>query len=292
MADAGDLEKLPPEIRRQIYTHLLVEPITIAIKHYISPNAYKSGEVTRMDHHRKVFRARKVLDRCRKAWVGAPPSTTSILLANKSIFHEATPVLYGDNHFFLDSAGILQDFLAWIGQSRQHLRHVEVDGRGIMHNETWKAMDRSLRLLESSHSLRALHFYHNGFCRIFWRNSVDIRQMGKRCTPLLRSLQASCEARNLKIDVLEIVKIVLPPCHCEFCTKAAKCYYLPCRVRATHSGYHPRVTILPGGGAYGETSTLCNCFCHDAEDNNRLLDGKLKDEIAKQLGLSTGHEEA
>lgn len=108
VADAGNLEKLPPEIRKQIYTHLLVEPKTIAIKRYINPKAYKSREVARMNHHRKSDRNRKVYDRRRKAWVEAPPSTTSILLVNKVICREATPVFYGSNDFFFDNAGALQ----------------------------------------------------------------------------------------------------------------------------------------------------------------------------------------
>jgi len=225
VADAGNLEKLPPEIRKQIYTHLLVEPKTIAIKRYINPKAYKSREVARMNHHRKSDRNRKVYDRRRKAWVEAPPSTTSILLVNKVICRQATPVFYGSNDFFFDNAGALQDFLAWIGQSRQYIRRVEIDGndgRGIRYNASWKALDRSLGLLESAKGLRALHFYHNGFCGIDSYDHVDIRELGKHCTPLLRSLQATCEACNVKVEVLDVVKIVLPPCHCKLCPEPKK----------------------------------------------------------------------
>jgi hypothetical protein len=118
MTDAGSLQKLPLEIRKQIYTNLLVEPKTIAIKRYINPEAYKSGEVARMNHHRKADRGRKIHDRRRKTWVEAPPSSTAILLVNKVVSQEATPVFYGANDFFFDNAGALQDFLAWIGQAR------------------------------------------------------------------------------------------------------------------------------------------------------------------------------
>ena len=62
MTDAGNLERLPPEIRKQIYTHLLMKPKTIATKRYINPEAYKSGEVARMNHHRKADRGRKMYD--------------------------------------------------------------------------------------------------------------------------------------------------------------------------------------------------------------------------------------
>lgn len=46
-----NLEKLPIEIRRQIYTYLLLEPKTITIKRYINHRAYEKGEVARMNHH-------------------------------------------------------------------------------------------------------------------------------------------------------------------------------------------------------------------------------------------------
>jgi hypothetical protein len=111
-ADSGDLEQLPIEIRKQIYTYLLFEPKTIAIKRYVNLKAYKKGEIARMNHHRKANRNRKVYDRRRKTWVEAPPSSNSILLVNKRVSQEATPVFYGSNNFFVDNAGALQDFLA------------------------------------------------------------------------------------------------------------------------------------------------------------------------------------
>ena len=296
MTDAGNLERLPPEIRKQVYTHLLMEPKTIAIKRYINPKAYKSGEVARMNHHRKADRSRKVYDRRRKTWVEAPPSTTSILLVNKVICQEATPVFYGSNDFCFDNAGALQDFLAWIGQSRQHLRHVEIDGnhgRGIRFNTSWTAMDRSLRLLESAKGLRALHFYHNGFCSSDSYHHVNIGELGKHCMPLLRSLQAACEERNVKFDVLDVAKIALPPCHCKLCPEPKLwCRHLVCHESSTHGSIPSRWLVMPGGGQSEESCRQCACLCGDADDNNRLLDGKLKDEIAKQLGLGTSHEEA
>lgn len=139
VADAGNLDKLPPEIRKQIYTHLLVEPKTIAIERYTT--AHRKSEVVRMNHHRKADHRMKVYDRRRKAWVDAPPATTSILLVNKVICQEATPVFYGSNDFFFDNAGALRDFLTWIGQSRQHLRHVEIAGHDGRRHQIQRIMD-------------------------------------------------------------------------------------------------------------------------------------------------------
>jgi hypothetical protein len=296
VADAGNLEKLPPEIRKQIYTHLLVEPKTIAIKRYIKPKAYKSGEVARMNHHGKADRNRKVYNRRRMTRVEAPPSTTSILLANKLINQEATPVFYGSNNFFFDNAGALQDFLLWIGQSRQHIRHVEIDGRygrGIRFNISWTAMDRSLDLLESATGLRALHFYHNGFCGTDSYHHVGIGELVKHCTTLLRSLQATCKARNVKFDVLDVVKIVLPPCHCKVCPEPkARCRYFIYRDISTHALDRCRIIVTPGCGIYGGSCCSCDCLCEDADDKNKSFNERLKDGIARQLGLDTGREEA
>lgn len=154
-------------------------------------------------------------------------------------------------------------------------------------------MDRPLRLLEFAKGLRALHFYHNGFCSSDSYHHIDIGELGKHCTPLLRSLQATCEARNVEFDVLDVAKIVLPPCHCKVCPESKKrCRYLICRESSTHGFIPSRWLVMPGGGQSEESCRQCACLCEDSDDNNRLLGGRLRDEIAEQLGRSTGHEEA
>jgi len=292
MADAGNLEKLPVEIRKQIYTYLLAEPKTIAIKRYINPKAYKRGEVARMNHHRRSGRSRKVYDRRREAWVDAPSSSSSILFVNKRISQEATPVFYGSNKFFFDNAGVLQDFLDWIGQSRLHLRHVEIDGCGIMHNASWAAMDRSLSLLESCKGLRALHFYHDGFCG-GGRDGASISDVAAHCSPLLRSLRATWEARNLNMDVLDIVKIVLPPCHCQLCPEPKKrCRYSPCRETSAPGLHISRWHVIPGARPRRASLRSCFCDCEAAQDKNRSINEELKEEITRRLGRRTNRYDA
>jgi hypothetical protein len=223
-------------------------------------------------------------------------SSTAILLVNKVVHQEATPVFYGANSFFFDNSGALQDSLAWIGQSKQYLRHVEIDGnhgRGIKYNASWTALDRSLSLLGPAKGLRALHFYHNGFCGSSSYDRVDIRELGGHCTPLLRSLQAACEARNVHLEVLNVVKIVLPPCHCKLCPEPKKrCRYFACREFSTHGLCRLRLIATPGGGQSGESCHSCKCLCEDADDNNKLFNETMKDEIMRQLGLETNHEDA
>jgi hypothetical protein len=147
-------------------------------------------------------------------------------------------------------------------------------------------MDHSLSLLESSRGLRALHFSHTSFCTGNYFNKVDIWELGRHCAPLLRSLQTTCKARNVNLDVLDVVKIALPPCHCKLCPEPKKrCQYLACREGSIHEHCPFRVITTPGGGAYGETSYSCGCLCDDADRKNGFMSGLLEDEISRQLML-------
>lgn len=116
MADAGDLGKLPLEIRKHIYTHLLVEAKAIALKCHIHPRG--QTEVVRKSRTHKPGNANPYSrvrvysrDQGRNIWVNAPLRIISILLTNKLISQEAAPVLYGCNKFFFDDAGAMRDFL-------------------------------------------------------------------------------------------------------------------------------------------------------------------------------------
>lgn len=180
MADAGDLGKLSLEIRKQVYTHLLVEANTIALKCHIHPR--RQAKVVRKSRLSKPSKANPYSrvrvysrDEGRYIWMNAPIRITSILLTNKLISQEAAPVLYGSYEFFFDDAAALHEFLTCIGQSKQHLRHVELKGDGItlqpskalrftLDKLSWTTMDRSLDLLKAAKDLRALNFYHTGFC--------------------------------------------------------------------------------------------------------------------------------
>lgn len=228
-------------------------------------------------------------DRRRKAWVDAPPSTTTILLVNKQVSPEATLVFYGSNDFFFENAGALRDFLAWIGHSKQHLCHIEINGQGILFNTPWTAMDHSLGLLKASKGLRALHFYHNGFCSGN-NDGAGIGDVAAHCSLLLKSLQATWDARNVKMNVLDIVKVVLPPCHCTLCPEPKKqCQYHSCRGKSIHERRRSRWNTTPGGGPCGVSLRFCACDCEAAEDKNRSMNEELKNGIRKQLGLDTDY---
>jgi hypothetical protein len=125
------------------------------------------------------------------------------------------------------------------------------------------------------------------------RDRADVDELAVHCSPLLKALQATCEARNVNIDILGVVKIVLPPCHCELCPEPKKrCHYFVCRDLSTHALSNERLIAMPGGGMYGESTRQCAFDCEAADDINKSFNEKLKVVITGELGLDIEHEDA
>ena len=140
MADAGDLGKLPPEIRKEIYTYLLVENETIPIKRLLrDKRERKSGTVAL------------------QSWTGR---SSGVLRVNKLISEEAAQVLYGYNKIEFLNAGALRHFLEQIGDAKRHLRHVAIYQDGIIFMKSWNSMKQSIQMLASAKALRTLEVSH------------------------------------------------------------------------------------------------------------------------------------
>jgi hypothetical protein len=128
MADAGDLEKLPLELRKQVYAHLFVESKNIAISRYrIGPGK----QVARSDNRRDCTHRGEIFDPHQVKRVTAPPGITLLLLVNKVLNQEATETFCGLNGFEFPDSDVLKCFLEVIGNSRQHLH----PGRPIALND-------------------------------------------------------------------------------------------------------------------------------------------------------------
>lgn len=112
MADAGDLGKLPPEIRKEIYTYLLAESDTIAITTFL-----RAKRKHKYDTAALQLRGTK--------------SSSEVLRVNKLIHEEAAQVLYGCNKFEFHNAVPLYHFLEQIGDAKSHLRHVTLPGHSF-----------------------------------------------------------------------------------------------------------------------------------------------------------------
>jgi hypothetical protein len=214
MADSGDLGKLPPEIRKEIYSYLLVEPTKVGILRQL---VNKKAKVARMDHHRNKKHRKQIYDRDTRKWKKAPPCITSLLLVNKLTSQEAAQVLYGFNKFEFLHAAALETFLHNIGPCRQYLRDITIFGKGLFYKGVWAAMDRSLGLLSQTPSLRSIEISHVALCGNFTgvadKNlTVTPEELVRHCKTLLESLKATFENQNLNLSIFDVIRIVLPRC--------------------------------------------------------------------------------
>lgn len=286
MADAGDLGKLPLELRKQVYTHLLVEFKKVTIIRF---GEEKKGRVVRIDHHRRYDKHRgQVYNRRRRRWVKAP-CKTGLLLANKMVNQEAAPVFYRLNVFEFMLADALECFLECLGDSRQYLRHLAFDGRIVLHRYKWNPTERSLQLLAQAGGLRSLELSHAALCSpprvsnnqwVSDRSSIwDTNSLAGYCKHLLKSLKASLDRQDLKMSILDMIKIVLPPCA------------LDDGCKASHDSVHARSEESYRGIPVNGYNLVCTCACEAAEENNRKLVQSLKKEIARHLGLDIDQKE-
>lgn len=263
MADAGDLGKLPPEIRKDIYAHLLVEPKAIPVKRYL----YKDEDESKFDeyHTRGLFDRKS---RMRRA--------NSILRVNKLINEEATQVMYSCNRFMFQNAGALRLFLEQIGGSKGHLRHVGISEHGYKFMGSWKAMDVSITMLaSSSRGLRTLEVSHLAFCHRHKR-MLQIKDLVQHCKPLLQALHDEFVEENLNASVFDVIDICLTCSNVELNNSSEQF--------AAHPNY-VHITDYTTVSGVASSARLCGCACSVAEKVNNNLRQGLKEEIAKQLEL-------
>jgi len=81
------LARLPGELRKEIFAHLLRKPDPIELL------VTKKNQVAHRGHNRDNKHRGEVWDRSAKKWVPAPPVMTAILLVNRQTYHEASQVL-------------------------------------------------------------------------------------------------------------------------------------------------------------------------------------------------------
>lgn len=257
MVDAGDLGKLPPEIRKQIYTYLLVENDTIAVKRF-----------SRAKSNRKYDTAA-----LRRWWTRR---SSGILLVNRLIRQEAAPVLYGCNKFEFLNALVLHHFLEQIGDAKRHLRHVAMHEDGLIFMKSWKSMKKAIQILASVKGLRTLEVSLLALCRND-KPKIQIRDLVHHCKPLLKALDDDFVKKGLNTSVFDIIKISLGQSICE--TRG------PCT--ATYE--HPRDVFVTDYTTKKYTKAMpkdqCGYSCSNFGDENNKLKQELKAEIAKQLKL-------
>jgi hypothetical protein len=214
--------------------------------------------------------------------VTAPPGTSSLLRVNKALNQEAAEVLYGLNGFEFKTPGSLEYFLETIGNSRQYLRRITFFGTEILNKYFDFMTDRSLELLAEAGGFRSLEISHATLCGGWSDNQVfSIQELATHFTPFLKSLKATFNEQNLDSSILDVIKIVLPPC----------------KLDSNPSVSHKAAHIFRGFNSvdrwfvlYGERGFYmrgCNCVCTEAEEKNREFVRDLRKEIGLLLGLNT-----
>lgn len=294
MADAGDLALLPLELRKEIYTYLLIEDKKIGIMKY---GSMLSSKVARMDNHINPGHRGKVYDIHRQRWVAAPYRKTALLHVNKATCEEAKQVLYGDNHFEFQHAGALLGFLKSIGESSaRYLHHVSIIGNGVLQKFKWDEMDRALARLTQAKGLRSLEVSHLAICgkpNMERCHKIEITELVTHFKPLLQVLHAEFKNAGLKMRVFDAIKITLPPCACSHTNKKTtrRIFLHPAFGPLSLGPPYRRIAVTQRSrSGNGQNVFECTCLCTTADGKNERLVQELKEEIARQLNLQLDNE--
>lgn len=259
MAEDGDPGQLPPEIRKEIYSYLLVESNTIAIKRFLPAG-------TEHKYDTVALRSRK-------------KRSSGILRVNKFVNKEAAQVMYGCNKFEFMDAEALHHFLEQIGDARRHLCHVGIYQDELLFRNSRNAMKRSIRMLAAMRGLRTVEVSHSILCRKrdIVATIVQIKKLVQLCKPLLSALNDHSIENSLSVSVLDVVQMPILQGACK-----------PLSMCSTRFE-HPRMILVTDCTTrnYRRTKSKlqCGCLCSKVEDENKKLKQELEEEIARQLKL-------
>jgi hypothetical protein len=229
MAEAGDLEKLPPEIRNEIYALALVQAEPFALCNYGydqrnigEPTSGRSraprmkNEWTRTDKpkvapvdHKRNFKGRGH-QYIKGKWVEVP-SNVALLCVNKKIHMEAAPVLYGRTKFRFQHANTMRRFLDSIGDNVQYLRDIGIHRRGWEWRYGFVQARHAFETLAAAKSMHTLEVSHVDLCPT--ANARDpthypgIHKVVELCRPLFDSLKIAYKNNDVKASILEVIKI-------------------------------------------------------------------------------------
>lgn len=159
--DAFRFGDLPPELRKEIFQHMLVVPEGIHIGQEEDQEATSAAwEETKQAWSlspRKAFRFTTVYaDKIRPLTHKTGPNeersfnaiiSPAILRVSKAIYGDALPVLYGLNKFAARESSLLARFLARLGKGQSHLGDIELEHFPV---KTWchhRDLEASLRCM-------------------------------------------------------------------------------------------------------------------------------------------------
>jgi len=204
MADAGELEKLPPEIRNEIYALVLVQPEPLASCNFRGKQKSVGERVSRS--HRAP-RTKNESNRSDKP----KASSVALLCVNKKIHMEAAPVLYGRTKFRFKEANNMPRFMNSIGNNIQYLGHVGIAAGGWAYRHGFRGARHAIKALAAAKSLHTFEVSHVDICpNMSPRTRKDYpgsREVVKLCRPLLESLEIAYKTNGIKASILEVIKV-------------------------------------------------------------------------------------
>jgi hypothetical protein len=229
MADLGDLEKFPPEIRDEIYALVLVQAEPVALSNFggdqkaIGMSAGRGRNAPDMDNEwARSYQAKVALvgyERRIKGigykyvgnkWVEVP-SNVALLCVNKRVYAEATPILYGGTKFRFENVGTLHRFVDLIGENNQHLRDVGMMAGGWKFRLGFYEARYALEALAAAKNIRTFEVSHLDVCpnvgaadRKYIPGGLKVVRL---CRPLLDSLAVAYKNNNLDTSILDVIKI-------------------------------------------------------------------------------------
>jgi hypothetical protein len=276
MADAGDLEKLPLEIRNEIYALVLTRPKPLVLCNFggDQPSIDRGGldnEWARSAPATKVaplgqHRSTKAIGYqwVRRKWVEAP-SNIALLCVNEKVSAEAVAVLYSQTKFRFARAGTVRRFLNLIRDKKQYLRDVGMCARGWKFGLGFYEARYAMEALADAKCIRVFEVAHVDVCPHVPAKSRRLypgsQKVVKLYEPLLKYLTAAYEDKDLNASILDVVRV-----------SAVEEYMYDVGFSLS----------LERGLGHGLEETSCQCTTQQSVEANDELQHQLKHSVAKQ----------
>ncbi|KAF7194336.1 hypothetical protein HII31_04369 [Pseudocercospora fuligena] len=143
-------------------------------------------------------------------WVGGEPSPFSLLLVNKQIDIEATPIAYSSNCFKIKSISVALSFAKTVGVNVKHLTTVHLRLGSL------PLFEKTLKALSDANGLRTLYLSDIFILGELSRRAkhkdnaaswAEVLNSGTSIRSLLLAAQATYRAKALKWLALDIVQV-------------------------------------------------------------------------------------
>lgn len=286
----GDFEKLPGELRNEIYRLALDPPEVVKLQsyqprdelHYLidgKPSSRVAGEeVAPVNHKRKSER------RCQQ-WVGRKwveaPRKTALLQVNKQFKTEASPILYGSSRFEFTTLPTFERFMKQVGDNKRFLTSVMF--RCLSDGPETPAGRRAMEALVVAKSLHTVKLSDFPLYSPESHIQETIEQYVSMCLPVLKSIDKSQKAQNLNANIIYLLGLEVN-------------YRTPSSLHRKESDCNEQcatrcVQRVNGGINFHRLGTYCQGWCKnmcvDFRERCEKVETSVEEEIAKQLELST-----